>query len=178
MTYATTLPNNSIGGALDDVKIFESYIQKCLLNSSHGGLRCHRKDQIKDEILVGISTLSDSALDEWVNAIDATVTARCIDVRALQQMRARSEMIPMDRVWMLCDPCVTTSGGIKRQQIGFRSMLGGCRGGSRPWRAIADTPVPRGEVSFWRGLAPSQEVGWESSCLAPLSCWPGKNSEG
>jgi hypothetical protein len=68
MLYATTY-NNSTGGSLG-VKVFEAYIQKRLHNSIHGGLRCHRKDQIKDEILADISTLSDSALEEWVAAID------------------------------------------------------------------------------------------------------------
>ncbi len=90
------------------VKVFDAYIQNRLDETFGGDLPGHRKNQLKNEILAGISTLSDSALEEWVDAIDATVKAQCIGVRALHRMSERAEMIPRDRVWMLYDPCVIT----------------------------------------------------------------------
>ena len=73
-----------------------------------GGLLSYFKDQFKHEILAGISTLSDSVLEKWVDAIEATVKNQCIGVQALHGMGTSAEDILRDNVWMLYHPCVTT----------------------------------------------------------------------
>ena len=123
MTYTTICHNSSSGapntrpikpvtdtvpGTPIDLIFLEAYILKCMDTIIGGGLLSYFKDQFKHEILAGISTLSDSVLEKWVDAIEATVKNQCIGVQALHGMGTSAEDILRDNVWMLYHPCVTT----------------------------------------------------------------------
>ena len=65
---------------MEDVKIFETYIQKRLYKSTHGGVRSHHRTRSKMRFwLVSVHFLIVPLKSELM---PATAMARCISVRA------------------------------------------------------------------------------------------------